>query len=84
MEYCTHVGRNYTSNFTHRSITSLKLLTIFYDSCVCGHFCDHGLNCETAIRRNATASIVEIMCYFNRKIGLARVGVASSRVAIDL
>ena len=84
MEYYTHLDCKYTSNFTHHSITSLKLLTIFYDSCVCGHFCDHGLNCETAIRRNETASIVEAKCFFNRKIGLTQLGVASSRVAIDL
>ena len=84
MEYWTHVDGNYTSNFTHHSITNLKLLTIFYDSFISGVFCDYGLNCETGIRRNATASIVETMCYFNRKIGLPDLGVASSRVAIDL
>ena len=70
MEYCIHVDRKYTSNFTHHSITNLKVLTIFCDCYVCGLSCDCGLNCETAIKRNATASILESMCYFNRKIGL--------------
>ena len=70
MDYWPHAGRKYTSNFTHHSITNLKVLTIFYDCCVCGISCDWGLNSETAFIRNATARIVETMCYFNRKIGL--------------
>ena len=49
MEYFTHVDRNYTSNFTHHSMTNLKVLTIFCDCCVYGLSCDCGLNCETAI-----------------------------------
>ena len=39
---------------------------------------------ETRIRRNATARIVETMCYFNREIGLPDFGVASFGVAIIL
>ena len=84
MEYWPHVDCKYMSNFTHHCITNLKVLTIFHDSCVCGHFCDCGLNCETATRRNATASIVETMCYFNRKIGLPDLGIASFRAATNL
>ena len=79
-EYSPHVGCKYTSNFTHHSITNLKVLTLFYDSCVCGLSCD----CKTAIRRNATMSMVESVCYFNRKIGLPDFGIASFRVAINL
>ena len=45
MEYCIHLGCKYTSNFTHHSITNLKVLTIFCDCCVCGLSCDCGLNC---------------------------------------
>ena len=84
MEYWPHIDGKYTSNFTHHSFKNLKVLTIFYDSCVCGLSCDCGLNCETAIRRNATESIVETMCYFNRKIVLPDLGIASLRVAITL
>ena len=65
MEYCTHLGRKYTSNLTYHSITNLKVFTIFCDSSVSGLSCDCGLNCETAIKRNATAFILESMCYFN-------------------
>ena len=64
------VDRKYTSNFTHQSITNLKVLTIFCDCYIFCLSCDCGLNCETAIKKNATASILERMCYFNRKIGL--------------
>ena len=39
---------------------------------------------KTAIRRNATAPIVETMCYFVRKIGLPDFGIASFRVGINL
>ena len=84
MEYWPHLVRKYTSNFTHHSITNLKVLTLFDDSCVCGLSCDFGLNCKTAITRNATASMVESMCYFNRKIGLPDLCIASFRVAINL
>ena len=49
MKYFTHVDRNYASNFTHHSMTNLKVLTIFCDCCVYGLSCDCGLNCETAI-----------------------------------
>ena len=84
MDYWPHVGSKYTSNFIHDSITSLKVVRIFYDCCVRGLSCDCGLNCETAIRRNATAPIVETMCYFNRKIGLPGLGIAIFRVAINL
>ena len=84
MEYCTDLDRKYTSNFTHHSITNLKVLTILCDCCACGLSCDCGLNCETAIKRNATASILESMCYFNRKIGLPDFGTASFRVGINL
>ena len=73
-EYSPHVGCKYTSNFTHHSITNLKLVTIFYDCCVCGLCCNCGLNSETAITRNATAPIVETMYEFNRKIGLPDLG----------
>ena len=83
MAYWTHLVGKYKSNFTHHSITNLELLTIFCDCCVCGLSCDCGLNCETAIKRNATASILESMCYFNRKIGLSDLGIASFRVAIN-
>ena len=83
MEYWTLVGRKYTSNFTHHSITNVKVLTIFCDCCVCGLSSDCGLNRGTAIKRNATASILEGMCYFNRKIGLSDFGIASFRVAIN-
>ena len=68
IDYWPHVVSKYTLNFTHHSITNLKVLTIFYDCCDSGPSCDCGLNCETAIRRNATALIVETMFYFNRKI----------------
>jgi len=68
MDYWPHVAGKYTSNFTHHSITNLKVLTIFYDCCVCGLSCNCSLNCDTAIRRNASALILETMCYFNRKI----------------
>ena len=61
MEYWTLVGGKYTSNFTHHSITNVKVLTIFCDCCLCGLSCDCGLNRETAIKRNATASILESM-----------------------
>ena len=74
----------YTSNFTHYSITNLKVLTLFYDFCACGLCCDCVLNYQTAIKRNATASIVETMCYFKRKIGLPDLSLASFRVAINL
>ena len=68
MEYWPHVASKYSLNFTHQSITNLKVLTIFYDFCVCGLSYDCGLNCETAIiLRNATAPTVEAMCYFNEK-----------------
>ena len=83
-EYSPHVGCKYTSNFTHHSITNLKLLTIFYDCCFSGLCCYCGLNCETAITRNATSRNVETMCYFNRKIGLPDLGIAGLRVAIYL
>ena len=82
MDYWPHLAGKYTSNFTHHSITNLKVLTIFYDSCVCGLSCDCALNCETTIRRNATAPIVETICYFNRKIGLPDLGITSFRVPI--
>ena len=82
-EYWTLVGRKYTSNFTHHSIASVKVLTIFCDCCECGLSCDCGLNRGTAIKRNATASILESMSYFNRKIGLSDFGMASFRVAIN-
>ena len=68
MEYWPHVASKYMSNFTHHSMTNLRVLTIFDDRSVCGVSCDCGLNCETAIKRNATAPIIETMCYFNRKI----------------
>ena len=84
LEYWTHVVCKYTSNFTHHSITNLKVLTIFCDSSVSGLPCDCGLSCETAIKRNGTASILESMFYFNRKIGLPDFGLASFRVAINL
>ena len=84
MEYWPHLDCKYTSNFPHHSITDLKVLTLFNDSCVCGLICDCGLNCKTAIRRNAKASMKESMCYFNRKVGLPNLGRASFRVAIDL
>ena len=64
MEYCTHLARKYTSNFTHHSISNLKVLRILCNCCACGLSCDCGLNCETAIKRNATASILESTCYF--------------------
>ena len=83
MEYWTCVGRKYTSNFTHHFITSLKVLRTFCDCCVCGLSCDCGLTCETAIKRNTTASIFESMCYFNRKLRLSHLGVASFREAIN-
>ena len=60
-EYSPHVGCKYTSNFTHHSITNLKLLTIFYHCCVCGLCCNCGLNPYTAITRIATGPIVETM-----------------------
>ena len=84
MEYWPHLDCKYTSNFTHISITNLKVFTLFYDSSVCGLSCDCGLNCKTAMRRNATVSMVESVCYFNRKIGLPDLGIASFRVAINL
>ena len=84
MEYWPHIARKYTSNFTHHSNTNLKVLAIFYDSSVWGLSCDCGLNCETTIRRNATAPIAETMCYFNRKIEQPHLGIASFRVAINL
>ena len=84
MEYWLHLGCKYTSNFTHHSITNLEVLGLFNDSCVYGLSCDCGLNCQTAIRRNAAASMVESMCYFDRKIGLPDLDMASFRVAIDL
>ena len=43
-EYSPYVACEYTSNFTHHSITNLKLLTIFYECCVCGLCCNCGLN----------------------------------------
>ena len=80
MEYWLHVAGKYIY---------VKFYTSFYpksestydisDSCVSGLSCDCGLNCKTAIRRNATAPIVETMCYFNRKIGLPDLGIASLR-----
>ena len=82
-EYSPHVASKYTLNFTHHSITNLRILTIFYDSCVLWSL-HCGLNCETTIRRNASASIVETMCYFNRKIGLPDLGLANFRVATEL
>ena len=83
VEYWPHLACKYTSIFTHNSITNLKVLTFFYDSCVCGLSCDCGLNYKTAIRRNATAPMVESMCYISRKIALPDLGIASSRVAIN-
>ena len=69
MDYWPHVAGKYASTFAqHYFITNLRVLTIFYDCCVCGLSCDCGLVCETAIRRNATVPIAESMCYFNRKI----------------
>ena len=84
MEYCPHGGCKYTSNFTHHSITNLKVLTIFYNCCVCGLSCDFRVNCETAIRRNPTAPAEETMRYFNRKIGLPDLDIASFRLIINL
>ena len=60
-EYSPHVGCKYTSNFTHHSITNLKLLTIFYDCFVSGLCCNCGLNSQTTVTRNATPPIVETM-----------------------
>ena len=40
MEYWSHVGRKYTSKFTHHSITNLKIVPIFYGCCVCGLTCE--------------------------------------------
>ena len=45
MEYWSHAASKYTSNFTHHSITNLKVLPIFYDCCVSGLTCECGLNC---------------------------------------
>jgi len=85
MEYCPHVGCKYTSNFTHHSITNPKVLTIFTIVVGLWSFLRFWIKLfRTVIRRNAPASIVETMCYFNRKIGLPDLAIASFRVAINL
>ena len=85
MEYWPDLAGKYRSNFTHYPIPNPKVLTIFQILVFLhGLSCDCGLNCKTTIRRNATAPTVETMCYFNRKIKLPDLGIASFRVAIDL
>ena len=74
VDYWPHVDGTYTSHFTHHSITNLKVLTIFYDCCVCGLSCDCGLNCETAIRRNATALM---RLYIDLGVGIVLISLVS-------
>ena len=46
MDYWSHVGGKYTSNFTHHSITNLKvLIKLFHDCFACGPSCECGINC---------------------------------------
>ena len=76
------ISRLCTSNFKAHSIANLKVLTIFYGCSVCAVF--PALVAQTMTRQFKATKIVKTVRYLNREIGLADLGIASFRVAINL